>query len=70
MDDELDLDSVLRTIDIESLLSDEARHHYHTLGGLAISALGRVPRTGDVLSDAVTDSRWSIWTGIAPIASW
>lgn len=29
-------------------MSDEDRQHYHTLGGLAMLALGRVPRTGDV----------------------
>jgi len=44
----IDLDSVLRTLDAESILSDEDRQHYHTLGGLAMLALGRVPRTGDV----------------------
>jgi hypothetical protein len=38
---------VLRTIDTESLLSDDGQH-YHTLGGLAMPDLGRVPRTGDV----------------------
>jgi putative hemolysin len=48
MDGGLDLDTVLRTIDTESLLSDDEGQHYHTLGGLAMAALGRVPRTGDV----------------------
>ena len=48
MDGGLDLDTVLRTIDTESMLSDEEDQHYHTLGGLAMAALGRVPRTGDV----------------------
>jgi len=48
MDGGLDLDTVLRTIDIESLLSDEERQHYHTLCGLAMAALGRVPRIGDL----------------------
>jgi putative hemolysin len=48
MDGGLDLDTVLRTIDTESLLDDEEGQHYHTLGGLAMAALGRVPRTGDV----------------------
>jgi putative hemolysin len=48
MDGGLDLHTVLRTIDTESLLSDEEAQHYHTLGGLAMAALGRVPRTGDV----------------------
>lgn len=44
----LDLDAALRTLDAESLLDDEDRQHYHTLGGLAMLALGRLPRTGDV----------------------
>jgi putative hemolysin len=48
LDGALDLDSVLRALDAESLLSDEDRRHYHTLGGLAMLVLGRVPRTGDV----------------------
>ena len=29
-------------------IDEDERQHYHTLGGLAMSALGRVPRTGDV----------------------
>lgn len=48
MDGGLDLDTVLRTIDTESLLRDDEGQHFHTLGGLAMAALGRVPRTGDV----------------------
>ena len=48
LDGALDLDTVLRELDAESLLSDHDRLHYHTLGGLAMLALGRVPRTGDV----------------------
>jgi putative hemolysin len=48
LDGALDLDAVLRTLDAESLLSDDDRQHYHTLGGLAMLALGRVPRIGDV----------------------
>ena len=48
MDGSLDLDTVLRTLDDDSLLTDEDRQHYHTLGGLAMLALDRVPRTGDI----------------------
>jgi putative hemolysin len=48
LDGALDLDTVLRTLDADSLLSDDDRQHYHTLGGLAMLVLGRVPRTGDV----------------------
>jgi putative hemolysin len=48
MDGSLDLETVVRTLDDDTLLSDEDRQHYHTLGGLAMLALGRVPRTGDI----------------------
>ena len=48
MDGALDLDTVLRTLGDDALLTDDDRQHYHTLGGLAMLALGRVPRTGDV----------------------
>lgn len=47
MDGGVDLDTVLRTLNADDLLSDEDRQHYHTLGGLAMLALSRVPRTGD-----------------------
>jgi len=47
MEGGLDLGTVLRTLDEEDLLSKEDRQTYHTLGGLAMLALGRVPRTGD-----------------------
>ena len=48
LDGSFDIDSVARTIGDESLHVDSERHHYHTLGGLAMLALGRVPRTGDI----------------------
>jgi putative hemolysin len=48
MDGRLDLATVLRTLDTDAVLSDDDRQHYHTLGGLAMLALGRVPNTGDV----------------------
>jgi putative hemolysin len=48
MDGALDVDTVSRTVGAESLVSDEDRQHYRTLGGLTMLALGRVPRTGDV----------------------
>ena len=39
---------------LESVLDKEGedRAHYHTLGGLVMLALGRVPRTGDVFERA------------------
>ena len=36
LDGAVDLDTVLRTLDAESLLSENDRQHYHTLGGLAM----------------------------------
>jgi putative hemolysin len=50
IDGALDLDTVVRTLDAASALSPEDRQHYHTLGGLAMLAMGRVPRTGDVFT--------------------
>jgi putative hemolysin len=52
MDGALDLDSVLRAVGGGSAFTDEDREHYHTLGGLAMQALGRIPRTGDVFERA------------------
>jgi magnesium and cobalt exporter, CNNM family len=48
MDGGLDLTTVLRTLGADAVLLDDERQHYHTLGGLAMLALGRVPKTGDV----------------------
>ena len=48
IDGGLDISTLLRTLGSESFLSDEDRQHYHTLGGLTMLALGRIPRTGDV----------------------
>jgi putative hemolysin len=47
VDGALEIALLERRLDAE-LLSDEDRRHYHTLGGLAMFALGRVPRVGDV----------------------
>ena len=48
LDGAVDLDTALRTLEAEAMVNDEDRQHFHTLGGLAMIALGRVPRTGDV----------------------
>jgi len=48
LDGGLDVDSVVRTLDAPSLIDDDDRQHYHTLGGFMMLGLGRVPRTGDV----------------------
>lgn len=50
MDGGLALDVVFRTLDTSSLVGDEEPPHYHTLGGLVMQALGRVPKTGDVFT--------------------
>jgi putative hemolysin len=52
LDGGVDLESVGRTLDVEALLSDDDRRHYHTLGGLVMMVFGRVPRTGDVFERA------------------
>ena len=44
------LDTVARTLGVETLVDERDRQHYRTLGGLAMLVLGRVPRTGDVFA--------------------
>jgi putative hemolysin len=51
MDGGLSIDAVLQALDTDSLLGEDDRH-YHTLGGLVMQALGRVPKTGDVFTRA------------------
>jgi putative hemolysin len=48
MDGALDVDTVSRTLAVDSLVNVQDRQHYHTRGGPAMLTLGRVPRTGDV----------------------
>jgi putative hemolysin len=48
LDGGLDIDTLARTLDAPSLVADDDRQHYHTLGGFMMLGLGRVPRTGDV----------------------
>jgi putative hemolysin len=48
LDGGLDLRTLVRTLEDDALVSEDDRFHYHTLGGLAMASLGRVPRTGDV----------------------
>jgi putative hemolysin len=52
LDGALDLDTVAHTLKVTSLVGGAEREHYHTLGGLAMLALGRVPKTGDVFERA------------------
>jgi putative hemolysin len=47
LDGALELDVVRRTIDAAALGDDTEPGQYHTIGGLAMAALERVPRTGD-----------------------
>lgn len=46
LDGALDLATLMRTLGDTALVEDS--QHYHTLGGLAMASLGRVPKTGDV----------------------
>ena len=49
LDGALDLDTLARTLGGEWSARDAAAGHgFHTVGGLAMASLGRVPRTGDV----------------------
>jgi putative hemolysin len=48
LDGALDLETVARALGTPGAISPDDRRHYNTLGGLAMLALGRVPRTGDV----------------------
>ena len=50
IDGGLDLPTVLQALDAESLLRDPDLRQYHTLGGLAMLALGRIPKTGNVFT--------------------
>jgi putative hemolysin len=47
VDGMLALDTLSREIGIDALAA-EVRDHYHTVAGLAMYALGRMPKTGDV----------------------
>jgi putative hemolysin len=48
VDGSLDIETAERTLGVESLSGDDETTDYHTVGGLAMEALGRIPRTGDV----------------------
>ena len=50
LDGALDLATLIRTLDDDSIVGDEDGEHYHTLGGLAMASLGRVPKTGDMFN--------------------
>jgi putative hemolysin len=50
LDGALEIDVVRRAIDAPQLGDDTDPEQYHTLGGLAMAALGRVPRTGDTFT--------------------
>jgi putative hemolysin len=52
LDGALDVETVRRTLDAGPLTGDDEGLHYHTLGGVAMPALGRVPRTGDAFERA------------------
>lgn len=48
LDGTLDLATVVRTLDDAAIVGEHEAQRFHTLGGLAMTSLGRVPRTGDV----------------------
>ena len=48
LDGGLDIATLVRTLEDASLVRPEERQHFHTLGGLVMVSLRRVPRTGDV----------------------
>ena len=48
IDGGLELEAVSRKLQDESLVEGLQHQPFHTLGGLAMAAVGRVPRTGDV----------------------
>ena len=48
LDGTIDLATMVRALGDDSILTEDDKSHYHTLGGLAMVSLRRVPRTGDV----------------------
>jgi putative hemolysin len=47
LDGAIDMETLIRTLQDTNVASGEEEPHFHTLGGLAMVSLGRVPRTGD-----------------------
>jgi putative hemolysin len=47
VDGAVEVSQVQHLLGVPQLIDEEEHQHYHTLGGLAMYALGRVPRTGD-----------------------
>ncbi len=52
MDGSLELDVMWRELEVSPSQLEDDHQHYHTLGGMTMTALGRVPRTGDVFERA------------------
>jgi putative hemolysin len=52
IDGALELSAVGRALGTDALEDEAAEIQYHTLGGLVMAALGRVPRTGDAFARA------------------
>jgi CBS domain containing-hemolysin-like protein len=67
MDGRVDMHAVRKALGAGPLRGAEA-DGYHTLGGFAMFALGRVPRTGTCSNVVSFDSRLRTWTGTASIA--
>jgi putative hemolysin len=52
LDGAIDIETVARTLEVKALVESDDRQQYHTLGGLAMVALGRVPSVGDIFERA------------------
>jgi putative hemolysin len=50
VDGAVDLTTLVRMLGDNAIVTEEDGEHYHTLGGLAMVSLGRVPKTGDVFN--------------------
>jgi hypothetical protein len=67
IDGAVDLDAVLRALGDDSIWTDDDRRHYHTLGGLVMLAMDRVPNSVTRSSAAAFGSRWWTWTATVSI---
>jgi putative hemolysin len=52
IDGAMEVDALWRALDVPPSRSEDHQPHYHTLGGLAMWVLGRVPRMGDTFKHA------------------
>jgi putative hemolysin len=50
VDGSLDIETAARVLGVESLSDPDTSGDFHTVGGLAMTALRRIPRTGDIFT--------------------